>query len=64
MKKIPYPKRVVLAEGYPWFLGTGPYYQMEMETEPLKSPAVPLNVPWELWGRAIPRYRLVLERIK
>jgi len=64
MKKMLYPRRVVLAEGYPWFFGTGPYYQMEMEVEPLKSSPVPLNVTRELWDRSVPRYRLVLERLK
>ena len=63
MTKPRYPKRVILAEGYPWFLGIGPYYQMQMEVEPIHSDAIPLDVPGGSWDNDLPKYRLILERV-
>lgn len=60
-----FPERAVLAEGYPWAVGTGPYYyEIRMDKNNLAgSGVVALRFPEELWRADLPRYRLVLERI-
>ena len=63
MRKPRHSKRIILAEGHPWFFGIGPYYQMQMEASPMKSAAVPLDVPAGLWDADVPKYRLILERV-
>lgn len=59
-----FPERVVLAEGYPWAVGTRKYIDIRMTEGPTGMNPVWLNYPDKLWDRSVPKYRLVLERIK
>jgi hypothetical protein len=61
-----FPKRVVLAEGYPWANGIKPdeYFEITMRNQPVGGPNLVLNWPPILWRRDVPKYRLVLEVIE
>lgn len=60
-----YKERYVLAEGYPWADGLGPYYNIAMCQAPTGVVKVAVIWPEELWLNAgLPRYRLVLERVE
>lgn len=56
--------RYVLGEGYPWALGIGPYYEINLHPEPyVQGERVPLDWPDELGSNLLPKYRLGLERV-
>lgn len=61
-----FPKRVVLAEGYPWANGTKPdeYFEINMRHQAQAGLRIPLEFPGVLWSAALPKYRLVLEVIE
>jgi hypothetical protein len=65
MKKSKFPKRVVLAEGYPWALGGNPYDGIQIHDNLTEGRPVSMAFPDDLWSafEPYPRYRLVLERI-
>jgi hypothetical protein len=53
--------RIVLATGYPWALGTGPYQSVQMHTTAMIGKAKNLRWPKKLWKDNVAQYRLVLE---
>jgi hypothetical protein len=60
-----FPERIVLATGYPWANGTEPYFEIVMHKEATNSThSVQLKFPKLLWKPDVPKYRLVLERVK
>lgn len=61
--KSRFKDRYVLGEGYPWALGDGPYYEINLQPEPYESERIPLEWPDELGSNLLPKYRLVLERV-
>ena len=64
-KRIKFKRRYVLAEGYPWAFGNGPPYAgIGVCSEPKGTSFITFPIPAELWSEDLPRYRLVLERIK
>jgi hypothetical protein len=66
MKKPPakFPKRVVLATGYPWANGVSPYYEVCVREQALGGGNLQMKWPEVLWDPRLPKYRLVLERVK
>ncbi len=63
MKKSKFPSRILLATGYPWANGVGPYYEITMRKGPKSSLNEALRFPKALWSENVPKYRLVLERV-
>lgn len=63
-KKAKLQDRYVLGEGYPWALGTAPYASIALCEERIGVRFVGLSFPDDLWQANVPKYRLVLERIK
>ena len=67
-KKKEFPKRVVLAEGHPWAHGLGkaddPYSAVSVRDTPVGGQDQVVQWPKELWDRNVPKYRLVLERVR
>jgi hypothetical protein len=65
-KKPKFKNRYILAEGYPMPIGLAnePYTDIRMWKENMASEPVPLEWPQELWLKALPKYRLVLEKVK
>lgn len=63
-KRVIYKKRYVLAEGYPWAVGTEPATDIRMVIRPTGMVPQILKWPVELWRPELPKYRLVLERVK
>ena len=59
-----FPELVVLAVGYPWFYGAGPYTEMAMQILPILSKSKPLAVPKALLSPKVPTYRLILQRVR
>lgn len=55
--------RYVLAEGYPWAIGTQSYKSIGVSTINPGIILEDLDFPLELWSAKVPTYRLVLERI-
>jgi hypothetical protein len=62
--KTAFKKRYVLAEGYPYALGTGGYVEAAMCADNTGVNLVRLDWPKELWSAKLPKYRLVLERME
>ncbi len=58
-----FPKRVVLAEGYPWANGLSQYTEVVMRDAPHGGRNKVLAFPPLLWRADVPKYRLVLQRI-
>ena len=58
-----FPSRVVLATGFPWANGTGPYYEVTMRERQIGGRNKRLKWPRILWSKDVTKYRLVLERI-
>jgi hypothetical protein len=61
-----FPKRVVLAEGYPWVTGVNAdkYFEINMRNQAQDGLRIPLEFPEVLWNPDLPKYRLVLEVIE
>jgi len=59
-----FPKRVVLAEGYPWASGGEKYFELTMRDRGFAGRNVPLDFPKVLWDSSLPKYRLVLELVE
>ena len=55
--------RIVLGEGYPWAIGTGPYKQIQLNEAQKGVCPLPLDFPRSLWNESVPKYRLVLEKV-
>ena len=69
MKKPKFKDRYVLGVGYPWVKGLGtdelPFEDVSLWPQRDNFlPAKHLKVPIELFDEDIPKYRLVLERVK
>lgn len=62
--KTMFKDRYVLAEGYPWAMGLTPYTELQMRNTIFAGNPIDLEWPEELWKDSIPKYRLVLERVK
>lgn len=60
--------RYVLGEGYPWVDGLGnvefPYMKLSVKKENHGSESLVLMFPKELWDEHLPKYRIVLEKVK
>lgn len=56
--------RIVLAIGYPWTLGTGPYQSVQMHHKAISGKAKNLRWPRSLWEDTVGKYRLVLEPVE
>ena len=65
-RKVPetFKDRYVLATGYPWAVGTDPIIDIRMVERPTGMVPRLLKWPKELWSPTLPKYRLVLERVK
>jgi hypothetical protein len=62
--KNKFKKKYILAEGYPWGMGIlKQYKEIAMSKSPDGFMPVIFEFPVELWDAALPKYRLVLERI-
>ena len=65
-----FPERVVLGVGYPWAIGLGtaehPYDSVHLNPRASGNGGrrVKLRFPKELWRADVPKYRLVLERVR
>lgn len=61
-----YADRYVISEGYPWAYGAvGQYYAVGMNNEQLgNARSSGITWPKELWDKKLPKYRLVLERVR
>lgn len=64
MKKLKFKRKYILGEGYPWAIGFGKYLQVSMCKKKSGVNMIELNWPAELWSQDIPKYRLVLEKVK
>jgi len=64
MKKTTFKKRYVLGAGYPWANGTDPYFEVVLYPDQIVGKRIPLKFPSELWSLDVPKYRLVLERVR
>ncbi len=63
--KDKFKDRYVLATGYPW--GLGPFKDVQAVTMNKKPNGMDRNkikYPAALWDESLPRYRLVLERVR
>lgn len=60
--------RYVLGEGYPWADGLGsveqPFIKLSLCTKQIGNEKVVLKYPKELWSNKLPKYRIVLEKVK
>lgn len=56
--------RYVLGEGYPWAWGLKPYQTIGINKEKNGLNAKNIKFPKKLWEYEVPKYRLVLERVK
>lgn len=65
MKKR-YKSRYVLGVGYPWFYGINKAYSMEVGINMKLKGYGPIQLknPIELLDRDVPKFRLILERVK
>jgi len=63
MKKK-FKDRYVLGVGYPWAYGTSNHEQIGINAFPNRNLPIVLAWPYELWERDVPKYRLILERVK
>ena len=63
MKKIKFKKRYILAIGYPWAMGLGPYFSLAMNKNNNGVNPFELKWPKELWNLSLPKFRLILERV-
>ena len=65
-----FPERIVLGVGHPWApgLGTAEHPYDSVHLNPLAAGnggrRVKLRFPKELWRADVPKYRLVLERVR
>jgi hypothetical protein len=59
-----FKKRYVLAKGYPWAFGGGNYKTIGMGKDKFGVNLEPIQFPPELWSVHLPKYRLVLERVR
>ena len=64
MKREKYKNRYILAEGYPYAIGVSNYYEIRIHKEQVGCDMIALEWPEELWDKKLPKYRLVLERVK
>jgi hypothetical protein len=64
-KKIKFKDKYVLARGFPWASGIGKYFEIAMSSvRGGFSKRVQLNFPKELWDLDVPRYDLILQKVK
>lgn len=56
--------RYILGEGYPWAMGKGPYTEVGLTEHNRGTLFQELAFPKKLCGIDVPKYRLVLERVK
>ena len=61
-KKPKFKNRYVLGTGYPWITDLG--YVCLWEGRYNSRPIITLKVPLEIWSEDIPKFRLVLEKVK
>jgi len=59
-----FKRKYILAEGYPWIVTHNQREMIQMEEAAVGHQPVPINWPEELWSNELPKYRLVLERVK
>jgi len=60
-----YKRRYVLGEGYPYGYGQGPpFKQIALTERQVGLSFVPLGFPRELWDKTVPRYRIILRRVR
>jgi len=65
MSKLKYKRRYVLAEGYPWAFGKSPHKGIALRVRVDMQIFRELHLPEELFDDgSLPKYRLVLERVK
>lgn len=66
MKKKPveFPDEVVLGIGYPWAIGVNKYEQISLCKAPQGLHLETLIFPKELWNDNVPKYELILRRVK
>jgi hypothetical protein len=65
MKRPKFKDRYVLAKGYPWAMGVAPLStEIALAEKPRGFKPIEFKFPKELWNNALPKYRLVLERVK
>ncbi len=64
MANVKFPERIILGIGYPWAYGVGPYFEIGLNS--FNTGVLPKKLKWpkELWHKDLPKYRLVLEKIK
>jgi hypothetical protein len=62
--KNKFKDKYVLAEGYPWTYNTYTNILIGMNKDAIGITPIELNMPNELWDKDVPKYKLVLEKIK
>lgn len=62
--KNKFKDKYVLGVGYPWIYGYENYIQVGINKNAMGCIPIELNIPKELWNKDVPKYKLVLERIK
>lgn len=64
--KPKFKREYVLGEGYPWAYGTErtKYFQAGVNIKSQGVDAIPLEWPDELWRRDLPKFKLILRRVK
>lgn len=63
-KQVEFPDEVVLGVGYPWAIGIDKYEQVSLCKAPKGLQFESLAFPKELWHDSIPKYELILRRVK
>lgn len=66
MKKLKFKSKYILGEGYPWFYGTNPthFNEIGLNEKPVGVNPVSMSIPKELGSRELPKYQLILKRVK
>lgn len=63
-KKPEFPNEVVLGVGYPWAIGVDHYEHISLCKAPQGLHLEKLIFPKELWHKDVPKYELILRRVK
>ena len=59
-----FPDRIELGVGYPWAIGVESYKEIAMLLENTSLIFLDLNFPDILWNSDVPKYKLILEKVK
>lgn len=64
MKREKFKDEYVIARGFPWAHGVGPYYALSVNNRAVAGGKVEFKFPKELWLPEVPMYELVLRKVK